>query len=576
MLRRLTELYPRETAFRHRLIKFYIEQHREADGEQEVRAIVAANPGSPEAELDLVRFLDAVKSPAAARQELVARIGAGGEVFPYQIALAEFDFAESRVADAERLLQDLARRAGPPEQALTAQIKLAQMYLNANQVDAADTLVSEILPKNSGNVEILRLRASDDLARGKPEIAVASLRQALDDQPQSIEIMLQLALAYERSGSIALADKQYADAVRASNFNPIAGLDYVGFLTRRGSSEHAEEVLTELRKRSPKNLQILSALAQVKLNRGDWSGAQTLVEPIRGAGDAHGLADQVLGAALIGQHKYDEGIAVFQSAVDASPSGAQPMESLVSALVRVQRTDDAMAFLKSTLTANPDNTEALMLMGSVQLATGAPDQASESFRSAIKKQPMNVAGYQALAHLYFTEKKIDQAFEVIRSGLQARPGDINLHLTMASLFEKSGQYEAAIAEYESILSRQPGSMVAANNLASLLSEHRTDNASLERAQSLAAGLEGSQVPQFKDTLGWVHYRRGDYGGAVPLLEQAAAARPNNAVIHYHLAMGYIAIREAAKASEQLKTALSLTPDSELEEKIQDALKKLAT
>ena len=108
------------------------------------------------------------------------------------------------------------------------------------------------------------------------------------------------------------------------------------------------------------------------------------------------IADQVLGAALLGQHKYDESIAIFQSAVNASPSAVQPMISLVQALVRAQKTDKAIAFLKSALEANPDNAEAQVLMGSIQLATGARDQALESFKLAIEKQPKNIVGYQAL------------------------------------------------------------------------------------------------------------------------------------------------------------------------------------
>ena len=84
------------------------------------------------------------------------------------------------------------------------------------------------------------------------------------------------------------------------------------------------------------------------------------------------------------------------------------------------------------------------------------------------------------------------------------------------------------------------------------------------------------MPQFKDTVGWVSYRRGDYVRAVSLLENAVAALPNLALVRYHLAMSYIAIRQSAKASEQLKAALSLAPDSELEEKIREALKNLPT
>ena len=73
-----------------------------------------------------------------------------------------------------------------------------------------------------------------------------------------------------------------------------------------------------------------------------------------------------------------------------------------------------------------------------------------------------------------------------------------------------------------MLNQQPGSLVAANNLASMLADHRTDKASLDQAQTLRCKSADSPVPQFKDTLGWVDYRQGDYKAAIPLLEAAAA------------------------------------------------------
>src|SRR5262249_4551348 len=154
---------------------------------------------------------------------------------------------------------------------------------------------------------------------------------------------------------------------------PSVGLNYVNFLLRRGNTGRAEQFLTELSKRSPKNLDVLSSLAQLELRRGDWAGAQAIAESIRNTKSGQSIADQVLGAALLGQNKYDESISVFESAVNAAPSAIQPMVSLVHALVRAQKTDKAIDFLKSVLETNPSNAQAQVLMGSVQLATGARD-----------------------------------------------------------------------------------------------------------------------------------------------------------------------------------------------------------
>lgn len=412
-LQELVRAHPKANAFRSQLIKFYIDRHQENEAENEMRAMVAANPTNPEAELDLVQFLYAAKGTAAARQELVGRINGGGEVFPYQIALADFDFSHGNFADAEQRIQDLISHARSAEQAVIAQIKLAEMDFKRGNIDAADAIISKSLGKDSRNAKALKVRGSIRISRGQLDLAIIDLQQALNDEPRSTELILLLALAYERSGSMGLAEKQYAEAVRISNSAPIVGLNYVNFLLRRGSTDRAEQFLTELSKRAPKNLDILSALAQVELTRGNWTRAQAIAESIRGTGVGGGIADRVLGAALIGQQKYDESIALFQKAVNASPSAVQPMVSLVQALVRAHKTDQATAFLKSTLQVNPDNAEAHVLMGSIQLSTGARDQASESFKLAIEKQPENAVGYQALSKLYAGEKRFDDALAVI-------------------------------------------------------------------------------------------------------------------------------------------------------------------
>jgi tetratricopeptide (TPR) repeat protein len=84
------------------------------------------------------------------------------------------------------------------------------------------------------------------------------------------------------------------------------------------------------------------------------------------------------------------------------------------------------------------------------------------------------------------------------------------------------------------------------------------------------------VPQFKDTLGWIHYRRGEYKTALPLLEEAATELPSVGEVFYHLGMNYLAMGEPAKATEKLKKALELTSastKSEMEEKVRVALQK---
>jgi tetratricopeptide (TPR) repeat protein len=578
LVRKLVNLYPAELAYRKELVRLYIFQHRPDDAVKEQRAIVAALPNDSGAELNLVLLLNTFSGPSTARQELETRIAAGGDVLPYQIALAEFDFAHGKFDTSVELLKRLISTAGSPENELTAQVKLAEFYLSKKQIEPAEALVSDILRKDNRNTSGLRLRAVIRMERGELEPAINDLRQALNNQPQSPELMLMLATAYERSGSIELGEKQFADAMRATNFNPDVGLNYVAFLQRRGSIARAEDVLTDLANRWPKNLQILSSLAQVKLQRQEWADAQAIADNIRHLGNANdsGLADEISGTALAGQHKLDESIAALQSAYSAFPSATQPMATLVNAYLRAKQTEKAVNFLQNVLKANPANTDAYIFLGQIELATNRPDQAVKSFNTAIATNPKDANGYWALAKLYLGQHKIEEAQNTVHAGLKERPDSAVLHLTLASTLELKGDFEGAITEYELMLTKDPNSLIAVNNLASLLADHRNDQASLERAQSLATVLRNSPVPQFKDTLGWMSYLKGDYSSAVSALEEAAAALPNRPVVHYHLGMAYIATNKLDKAVEQLNTALNQDPHSDLKVKIQTALKKTGT
>src|SRR5689334_11217284 len=178
LLQQFVQKHPTETLYRKQLVKLYIDQKRSAEAEKELRALATANPNDFQAGLDVARYLHMSKGPAAARQELQTRVGAGGDVFQYQIALAELYFADGNSRDAELLLEKLAAEPNTSaERMLTAQAKLAEMYLGTKKVDAAESLLSKVLEKDQRNATALRLRATIQMDRGKFDAAIADLRQ---------------------------------------------------------------------------------------------------------------------------------------------------------------------------------------------------------------------------------------------------------------------------------------------------------------------------------------------------------------------------------------------------------------
>jgi cellulose synthase operon protein C len=575
LLNSLIATNPKNGAFRGQLVRLYISEHRLDDAEKQLRDYASANPENSDAGLDLIKFLYATKGPSAAQQELESRINAGGSTLPYQLALAEFKFDQGKPDESFALLKKLSDSSNAAD-AVKAKVVTAQLMLRQKDLDGAEKLADGILKDDTHNDDALQLRASIRLNREQLDGAISDLREALNDRPRSTELMIMLATAYERSGSVDLADKEYNEAIKISQFDPRVGLAYVNFLQQHGGADRSYDFLTDLANRQPGNIQVLSRLAQAKLQRQDWAGAEEIAQKIKRMGTNEAAADEILGAALGGEHKLDASIAAFQSAVSAAPSSAQPMYSLVTTLINAKKTDQAIAFLQSVLKDSPNNADALVLLGNVQVIANQPGQAEASYKTAIQKQPHSEIGYRALADYYLRQGKSDAAQQTVTDGLKANPNSAPLELTQAGILESSGHYDDAIAAYQEMLKQQPGSPVIANNLASLLADHRTDKDSLDQAQALIAVLRNSPVPQFKDTVGWVTYRLGDAKAAVPLLNDAVAGMPRNPLVHYHLGMSYVGAGEPTKAADQLKEALNDQPPADLEAKIKTGLKDIST
>jgi Tfp pilus assembly protein PilF len=489
------------------------------------------------------------------------------------MALVDLNFLQGNHADAVNVLNEIVKKADSPERVLAAKVKLAEMAVSRREFSAAEPLIAEVLQKDNRNTGALKLRAMIHLERAQFDPAISDLREALNNQPKATDLLLLMATAYQRSGKPELADRQFADAVKASEWAPAVVLQYASYLQGREDVAHAEDVLVEAAGRNPRNVQVLAALAQLRLTRKNWAGALAISDAVRATGANPGVADQIKAAANAGKNNLDPGIAALEAAHAATPDAAQPVAALVAAYLRAGTADRAEALLRDMLKKSPTNAQWLVLLGQTQAAEGKPAEAQASFKSAIAQDPKNDASYIALSNYHLKQKNFADAGNVIEAGLKERPNSLDLRLAWASLLISKGDNDGAIAAYEAILKDQPASLLAANNLASLLVDNRSDKASLDRAAVLSDALKASNVPQYQDTVGWVEYKVGKTADATQTLEAVAKQAPNFAAARYHLGMSYAAAGQTAQASEQFKLALNLEPDgTDLKEKIRSAMK----
>ena len=184
-------------------------------------------------------------------------------------------------------------------------------------------------------------------------------------------------------------------------------------------------------------------------------------------------------------------------------------------------------------------------------------EAEAALQKAIDILPAWSGPRNNLAQVYLAQGRKKEAIEKYEAAIQANPNIMAAYLSLGLLYESDRDFDNAIQVYERALAANPGFWMAANNLAFLLSVQSDDKAELERALSL-----GKQALSFRpnhpgilDTIGWVHYRLGDYNQAWDVMEKALAGAPDSPLLNYHMGMVLLKKDQTDAARDRLEKAL---------------------
>lgn len=574
VLREVISYYPEQKEFRQALMSFLFSLNRKEEVETEMRSIVDGDTDDTTAGLDLVRLVSTIRGQAAGRTELEKLVSTRPDKVVYKLALARMDFNDNKKKESFDALNAVIAKNSSPDDVRQARLLLAELLRLEKKTEEANAAVKAVLDEDPKNADGLAIRATMRLEAGDNDGAVGDLREALAQQPQSVQLMTLLARAYERQGSAELAINQFGEALKTARYNPDVAMQYIELLRRRGKYDTIDLVLNEAVTRNPTNIKLLTTLGELRLNRQDWEGAEDVAATLDRVSPGSGYAKQIKAAAQLGQKKYVESIETLKDSFNSSPKSSRVMSSLAIAYLQSGQVAEAETFLNSVLKANPDNLEALSMLGGIRVMQKKPDEAAATFRKVIETDSKFAGGYFSLAKLLVSQNKNNEAVDVLLKGRAAGATDLGSSLLLASMLESRGDVAGSISVYEEQLEKTPDVLIIVNNLASLLADHRTDEESLQKASNLARRLEAVDVPQFKDTVGWVAYRKGEYRKALSNLEAASEKLPDMGIIRYHLGLTYVALERPEDAKKELAKADELLPENDsLDAKVKEAIAK---
>jgi tetratricopeptide (TPR) repeat protein len=163
--------------------------------------------------------------------------------------------------------------------------------------------------------------------------------------------------------------------------------------------------------------------------------------------------------------------------------------------------------------------------------------------------------YLLLAELYVASNRQQEAITKLSAFLEKNktvPAMIRLGLIQ----EQLKNFAAARDAYEAVA---PNSPLALNNLAVLYS---TQLGQLDKAYDLARKAREAvpNEPSIADTLGWIMFKKSDYGNALRLLQESAGKLPDLPEAQFHIGMVHYMLGEEELARLALEKAVDAPSD----------------
>jgi Tfp pilus assembly protein PilF len=264
------------------------------------------------------------------------------------------------------------------------------------------------------------------------------------------------------------------------------------------------------------------------------------------------VGDFSLGRVLAQKKDYGAAAEAFKKSVAARAGDPLPLEGVVQSLLYAGKQREAISFLQEQLDNSQNQLFARFLLGGIYGRAGDQAKAESYLEDVLRQKPELVLAWESLASIY---KERKARIGVYERALKAVPGNTDISMLLATEFEMEGRFDAAMSLYEGLLKADPKYEPAINNLAALLLDQRIDDASHARALELAKALAKSENPAMLDTLGWAHYRMGQYPEAVSVLERVVAKAGQFPVFRYHLGMAYLKAGNRVGARQQLVEAV---------------------
>jgi Flp pilus assembly protein TadD len=455
----------------------------------------------------------------------------------------------------------------------------------------ADSLGERLLLRDSNN-NLARLAiAVHDIEQG--QFATARGHLAGGDTTRLRDVTAALLTAWCYAGQSDL--HRALDALdRIHDRSVLAFRDYHAGLIAGllGNSAEAERRLKSAYDDDKNSLRFADAYARVLAAEGDLVGATKVYENFSAVIPHHpliqralenlktnqpldplvhnakeGVAEALYGLGSAGSRQGDElpALVYLRLSLYLRPSSDLTAVTLASLFEQLRQGDQVIAAYQLVPTASP-----LKMGADIQIALeleglGKTDEATRRLTEIVASRPRDVEALSALAELQRSTKKYvdaaatyDQAIAAV--GIPQRD-NWTLFYFRGICYERSKQWPKAEADFKEALELDPDQPLVLNYLGYSWVDQGLNLEEAFKMLRRAVELRPNDG-YIVDSLGWAHFKLGQYDKATETLEKAINLKPADPILNDHLGDAYWRVNRRVEAHFQWNHARDMGPDSE--------------
>jgi superkiller protein 3 len=237
--------------------------------------------------------------------------------------------------------------------------------------------------------------------------------------------------------------------------------------------------------------------------------------------------------------RLDEAEALYRKAIEMEPDDASALNGLGGVFFERRQMVEAEKWYRKAVEADPSSATFIGDLGNTLRFLGQLDQGEQLLRKAVELEPENAAAHVNLGILYWQRR---QWIEAELYMLKAGELDTNLPVEqfLSLVYRDQGKLEQQEQALRQWLTRSTNSVEALNSLAWHLARR-----SIKLDEALTLAMRAAELAPTNagvlDTLGWVHYQRGEMDQAETWLKKAvdlSGEAPASADIREHLKKVY--------------------------------------